>query len=128
MREMLKNRERHSRISNNLRKFYPETFERVRQEVTEESGKILYSLISGYVEHGLILPTVDVRLSVTILYYTTTSLTSMAGNMSLPDGVSFDDAMSYTIVNFFRGLATLKGLQQIDDYFKRKAEQTKIIE
>ena len=97
-------------------------------KAAEESGKVLYSLIGGYIERGLILPTVDVRLSVTILYHTTTSLTSMAGNMSLPNGVSFDDAMSYTIVNFFRGLATLKGLQQIDDYFKRKAEQTKIIE
>ena len=128
MKQMLKNRELHTRISNNLRKFYPATFERVRKEAAEESGKVLYSLIGGYIERGLILPTVDVRLSVTILYHTTTSLTSMAGNMSLPNGVSFDDAMSYTIVNFFRGLATLKGLQQIDDYFKRKAEQTKIIE
>lgn len=123
MKAMLKNRELHSRISNNLRKFYPETFERVRNEAAEESGKILYSLIVGYVERGLILPTVDVRLSVTILYYTTTSLATMAGNMSLPDGVSFDDAMSYTIINFFRGIATLKGVQQIDDYFKRKVEE-----
>jgi hypothetical protein len=69
------------------------------------------------------MPTVDVRLSVTILYYTTTSIVSLAGNMSLPDGVSFDDAMSYTIINFFRGIATIKGVQQIDAYFERRKQE-----
>lgn len=123
MREMMRNKELHYRISNNLRKFYPATFERIQREASEECGKELYSLINSYIECGLIIPTVDVRLSVTILYYTTTSIVSLAGNMSLPDGVSFDDAMSYTIINFFRGIATIKGVQQIDAYFERRKQE-----
>ena len=60
---MMGNRELHRRISNNLSKFYPATFERVRKESEERSGKVLYSLIEHYIDCGLIVPTVDVRLS-----------------------------------------------------------------
>ena len=120
---MMGNRELHRRISNNLSKFYPTTFERVRKESEERSGKVLYSLIEHYIDCGLIVPTVDVRLSVTILYYTTTTIISTADNMSLPDGVTLEDAMAYTIINFFRGIATIKGVQQIDDYLATKSRK-----
>ena len=120
---MMGNRELHRRISNNLSKFYPATFERVRKESEERSGKVLYSLIEHYIDCGLIVPTVDVRLSVTILYYTTTTIISTADNMSLPDGVTLEDAMVYTIINFFRGIATIKGVQQIDDYLATKSRK-----
>lgn len=120
---MMDNKDLHRRISNNLRKFYPATFERVRKEAEEDSGKILYSLIEHYIDCGLIVPTVDVRLSVTILYYTATTLVTTADNMSLPAGVSLEDALTYTIINFFRGIATIEGVRQIDEYFCRKKQQ-----
>lgn len=121
---MTENRELHRRISNNLRKFYPATFERLRKEAEAESGKILFSLIQHYIDCGLIVPTVDIRLSVTILYYTTTTIVTSADNMTLPDGVTVNDALAYTIINFFRGIATIKGVQQIDDYLESKRENS----
>ena len=117
---MMGNSELHRRISHNLRKFYPSTFERVRRESEENCGKVLYSLFEHYIDCGLIVSTVDVRLSVTILYYTTTTLITSADNMSLPEGVTLEDAMAYTIINFFRGIATIKGVKQIDDYLSSK--------
>jgi AcrR family transcriptional regulator len=117
---MLDNKEAHRRISHNLRKFYPATFERVRKEAEEENGRLLFSMIKHYIDCGLILPTVDIRLSVTILYYTATTLVVSAGNMSLPEGVSLEDALNYTIVNFFRGIATIEGVHQIDQYLQDK--------
>ncbi len=120
---MLNNKEAHRRISHNLRKFYPATFERVRKEAEEENGRLLFSMIKHYIDCGLILPTVDIRLSVTILYYTATTLVVSAGNMSLPEGVSLEDALNYTIVNFFRGIATIEGVHQIDEYMKKKCNR-----
>lgn len=120
---MTDNKELHRRISNNLRKFYPMTFERVRVESEQESGKILLSLLKHYVDKGLIKANVDLRLSVTILYYTATTLVTSADNMLLPKGVSLDAALSYTIVNFFRGIATIEGVHQIDEYFERKKQK-----
>lgn len=122
---MMGNSDLHRRISNNLRKFYPATFERVRKESEESSGKVLYSLIEHYIDCGLIVSTVDIRLSVTILYYTTTTLITSADNMSLPEGVTLQDALVYTIINFFRGIATLKGVQQIDEYLASKKTNSK---
>ena len=122
---MMGNSDLHRRISNNLRKFYPATFERVRKESEESSGKVLYSLIEHYIDCGLIVSTVDIRLSVTILYYTTTTLITSADNMSLPEGVTLQDALVYTIINFFRGIATLKGVQQIDEYLANKKTNSK---
>ena len=119
---MMDDRDLHRRISNNLRKFYPRTFERIQKEAEEVSGKLLFSLIEHYIDCGLISPTVDIRLSVTILYYTTNTIVSSADNMSLPDGVTLQDALSYTIINFFRGIATLKGVQQIDEYIAKIRE------
>ena len=121
---MTENRELHRRISNNLRKFYPATFERLRKEAEAESGKILYSLIQHYIDCGLIVSTVDIRLSVTILYYTTTTIVTSADNMTLPDGVTVNDALAYTIINFFRGIATIKGVQQIDNYLESKRKNS----
>lgn len=118
------NKELHRRISFNMRKFYPQTFERVRQEAEEEGGKILYAMISHYIDCGLIVPSVNIKLSVTILYYTATTLITSADNMSLPDGVTLNDALSYTIVNFFRGIATIEGVKQIDDYLERKSKES----
>ena len=120
---MLDNKEAHRRISHNLRKFYPATFERVRKEAEEENGRLLFSMIKHYIDCGLIVPTVDIRLSVTILYYTATTLVVSAGNMSLPEGVSLEDALNYTIINFFRGIATIEGVQQIDEYIKEKCNR-----
>lgn len=122
---MMENNDLHRRISNNLRKFYPATFERVKEEAEQESGRVLYSLINHYIECGLISSDVDVRLSVTILYYTVSTLVTSADNMTLSNGVNLNDALSYTIVNFFRGIATLEGVKQIDEYIKRKKEVQK---
>ena len=122
---MMDSKDLHRRISHNLHKFYPATFERVRKESEESSGKVLYSLIEHYIDCGLIVSTVDIRLSVTILYYTTTTLITSADNMSLPEGVTLQDALAYTIINFFRGIATLKGVQQIDEYLASKKTNSK---
>lgn len=117
------NKDLHRRISCNMHKFYPQTFERVRKEAEEEGGKKLYSIISHYIDCGLIVPNVNIKLSVTILYYTATTLITTADNMSLPEGVTLNDALGYTIVNFFRGIATIEGVKQIDDYLERKANR-----
>lgn len=120
MAMMMGKKDLHRRISTNMRKFYPETFNRLKQEAEAESGKILYDMLRHYVDCGLVMPNVNIKLSVTILYYTTTTLITTADNMSLPDGVSVDEALIYTIINFFRGIATIEGVKQIDAYTERK--------
>ena len=110
------------RIMENLRKFYPELFERIMVENRDYGLAMLREKLNKLIEEGLVAKSVNVDLSVTMFYYTSMGLLRRQGQLILPEGITEADAFRYTIVNFFRGIATLKGVEQIDDYI---AEKTK---
>jgi hypothetical protein len=58
-----------------------------------------------------------------MFYYTSMGLMRRHGRLVLPNGITEQDAIRYTIVNFFRGIATLKGVAQIDEYLAQKREK-----
>ena len=111
------------RIMENLRKFYPELFERIMTENRDYGLAMLRARLNQLIEEGLVAKTVNVDLSVTMFYYTSMGLMRRQGQLVLPEGVTEADAFRYTIVNFFRGIATLKGVEQIDEYLARKREK-----
>ena len=109
------------RIMENLRKFYPELFNRIMIENRDYGLEKLRGHINRLVELGLVSESVNVDLSVTMFYYTSSGLMRQQGRLVLPNGVTERDAFRYTIVNFFRGIATLKGVEQIDEYLAEKS-------
>ena len=106
------------RIMENLAKFYPELYERVMTENRDYGLAMLREKLTRLVEEGLISKMVDIDLSITMFYYTSMGLMRRHGRLVLPNGVTEQDALRYTIVNFFRGIATLKGVEQIDAYLR----------
>ena len=110
------------RIMENLRKFYPELFEQIMIENRDYGLALLRQRLNELIEEGLVADTVNVDLSVTMFYYTSMGLMRRQGRLVLPEGITEADAFRYTIINFFRGIATLKGVEQIDAYI---AEKTK---
>lgn len=110
------------RIMGNLQKFYPALYERIRGEMEQEHGVRLYEMIMGYIDEGLILPQTNVRLSITLLYYTTISIISMPLGKASSESVDRQELLMYAIVNFFRGISTVKGVLQIDEYFAANGE------
>ena len=108
------------RIMENLRKFYPELFEQIMTENRDYGLAMLRDRLNQLIEEGLVAKTVNVDLSVTMFYYTSMGLLRRQGQLVLPEGVTEADAFRYTIVNFFRGIATLKGVEQIDNYIAEK--------
>lgn len=117
---MLENGERHYRMMTNLQKFYPEIYDRLRAENIRGGVSRLREIILNYVELGLVNSNINVDLSITIFYYTATMVFGHKNNMVLPDGVTEKDAFMYTIVNFFRGMATEEGMRQIDKFIEEK--------
>lgn len=111
------------RIMENLRKFYPELFERIMTENRDYGLAMLRERLNQLIEEGLVAKTVNVDLSVTMFYYTSMGLLRRQGQLVLPDGFTEADAFRYTIVNFFRGIATLKGVEQIDQYIAAKTKK-----
>ena len=110
------------RVMENLAKFYPELYERIMIENRDYGLARLREQLTRLVEEGLVSKSVNIDLSITMFYYTSMGLMRRHGRLVLPDGVTEQDAFRYTIVNFFRGIATLKGVEQIDQYI---AEKTK---
>lgn len=108
------------RIMENLEKFYPELYERIMTENRDYGLAMLRGKLTKLVEEGLISEMVDIDLSITMFYYTSMGLMRRHGRLVLPNGVTEQDALRYTIVNFFRGIATLKGVEQIDAYITTK--------
>lgn len=112
-----------TRIMENLQKFYPEVFERVMKENRDLGLAQLREQLLSLVELGLVDPNVNIDLAVTMFYYTSMGLIRRHSKLVLPEGVSEESAYAYMVVNFFRGLATLKGVEQIDAYIREKNEK-----
>ena len=108
------------RIMENLAKFYPELYERIMTENRDHGLAELRNKLNRLVEEGLISDMVNIDLSITMFYYTSMGLMRRHGRLVLPNGITEQDAFRYTIVNFFRGIATLKGVEQIDEYLAQK--------
>jgi AcrR family transcriptional regulator len=112
-----------TRIMENLQKFYPEVFERVMKENRDLGLAQLREQLLSLVELGLVDPNVNIDLAVTMFYYTSMGLIRRHSKLVLPEGVSEESAYAYMVINFFRGLATLKGVEQIDAYIREKNEK-----
>lgn len=112
-----------TRIMENLQKFYPEVFERVMKENRDLGLVQLRDQLLGLVELGLVDPNVNIDLAVTMFYYTSMGLIRRHSKLVLPEGVSEESAYAYMVINFFRGIATLKGVEQIDAYIREKNEK-----
>ena len=114
------------RVMENLAKFYPELYARVMTENRDKSLSQLRDKLNSLVEEELISERVDIDLSITMFYYISMGLMRNHGRMVLPNGITEQEAIRYTVVNFFRGIATLKGVAQIDDYFAQKEKNKNI--
>ena len=108
------------RIMENLAKFYPELYERVMTENRDYGLAVLRDKLNALVAEGLISKMADIDLSITMFYYTSMGLMRRSGRLVLPNGITEQEAFRYTIINFFRGIATVKGVEQIDEWLALK--------
>lgn len=118
--EMMASSAVRKRIMENLAKFYPELYERIMTENRDYGLAVLREKLNRLVEEGLISEMVNIDLSITMFYYTSMGLMRRHGRLVLPNGITEQEAIRYTVVNFFRGIATLKGVEQIDKYLAEK--------
>ena len=115
---MFKISESRQRMYGNLRKFYPELFETLRCEQRNKGLARLHAITYQLLDMGLIDPKVNIDLAITMFYYTSNGLFLQQQTLVLPEGVTMRQAIEYMFVNFFRGIATLKGVEQIDRYME----------
>ena len=101
------------RLAINIKKFYPEIYEKIRIYHTEMGLKLLQGAIEQCSREGFIEPTVDVELMTRLFFSAMTSI-EYDNAMVIPAEVTREEAYGALFVNFFRGISTQKGVAEID--------------
>ena len=101
------------RLVMNIKKFYPDIYEKIRIYHTEMGLKLLQGAIEQCSREGFIEPTVDVELMTRLFFSAMTSI-EYDNAMVIPAEVTREEAYGALFVNFFRGISTQKGVAEID--------------
>lgn len=118
----LKNSAAIIRMINELQQYYPRIHKKIVQHEQKLNREDLYKLLENGVNEGLFLPTLDINLVITMLYYTTAAMTEHKQEILLK-GISQRQIFMYLITNFFRGIATPKGIELIDNHLSNMNEE-----
>ncbi len=113
--------ETEKRLMTNLKKFYPHVFDKVQRNQAERGMKGLQTALDKCREDGYLDPNADIEL-LTRLFFLTMGMFICGDGIVLPEGVTREAAGSLLIVNFLRGLSSVKGMQVIDEILAREKE------
>jgi hypothetical protein len=107
----LKRDDRDEKLVGNLRKFYPVIFRSMEDDGCRFSQDKFRELLDRGVREGMLLPALDRDMAVLTLTYMLTSVFEHQDQFQ----VEGEKVFRYIAVNFFRGLATHKGIETIDE-------------
>ncbi len=109
-----------NRMLDNLRKFYPEVYDKLMSEGTEKNRADFRKMLVQGIEEKLFTDRFDLDLAITVLYHTASGLVARkGGGFVLPAGIDQRQAFMQIISTFLRGISTPKGLRLVDDCLKR---------
>lgn len=112
-------KEMEKRLAFNLKKFYPNVYERLKRQHAEHGLAGLRYALDKCMEEGYLDPMVDIELMARLFLSTSGTLLS-EDNIVIPDEVSREEAFGAMVVNFLRGLSSEKGLKIIDELLARE--------
>lgn len=106
------------RMAANIKKFYPDIYDRVRRYHAECAISSLQKVLEQSCAEGYIDPTVDIELMIR-LFFSIMSTAVYDNSLVIPEEVSREEAYGALFVNFFRGISTPKGIEVIDQMLAR---------
>lgn len=107
------------RMAANIKKFYPDIYDRVRRYHAECAISSLQKVLKQSCAEGYIDPTVDIELMIR-LFFSIMSTAVYDNSLVIPEEVSREEAYGALFVNFFRGISTPKGIEVIDKMLARR--------
>ncbi len=113
---VMKSEERDAVMIGNLKKFYPEILVSLEDRARQFTWNEFNRLLDRGIGEGLFVPDMNKELVLMTLVYSTAAIFDKKHDMSpAHTGMSMQAAFEYVIINFFRGLATRKGIEVIDE-------------
>lgn len=111
----MKRDEKEAAFMENLKKFYPDIFDKWVEEAHRQSYHQLDKMLARGVEQELFLADINRELALVTLVYTMAALFERKYYFPVMDKVPPREVFDYVIVNYFRGLSTQKGMEVIDE-------------
>lgn len=117
---VVKNAEDNWRLRNSLRRFYPTINDRLNNDGAENRRLIFKKSLEAGVKDGLLVYSINLDLTISMLYYLGTGIADDSKRIILPQGISYAEAFKEVVINFMRGISTAKGINIIDEFVKNK--------
>ncbi len=113
------------RLQNSLQRFNNDIYEQIFIKRNENHQNFIDALHDA-VGQGLLIPEINMELSVRLLHHIGFSIIHNDAKLVLPEGVTPQNAFLELTINFMRGISTQKGIQMIDEYIDEKLKNKKI--
>lgn len=104
-----------------IKKFYPKIYDKYNKEHSAQAAAIIRKKLQSGIDQGYLLSSININLSIAIVGYSVYGIINK--DMIVPHNVLERDAFKYVISYFIRGIATLKGIKLIDEYFENNKSQ-----
>ncbi len=122
--EAMKQNEKDGALVCNLKKFYPDIYLKMQGEAHTFTRSAFEELLDRGIRQGLFLDDMDKDLALITITFTLTALfDKKSANFAPLKDIPPQRAFQYVVVNFFRGLATKKGIEVIDELVEKHQEQ-----
>jgi AcrR family transcriptional regulator len=115
--------EKDALLITNLKKFYPDIYHRLEQEMHTYSYREFDKLLDRGIEQGFFLRDINKELALVTLVYIMGALFEKKSQFELIKNISPRDAFRYVIISFFRGVATRRGIEVIDEMVNKYKEK-----
>lgn len=108
-----------NKIAFEIKKYYPDIYERIYMTHYHDSYNKMKEWLSKGVGQQLILPDIDVDLTVYVLMETLNNLALRPERITTTN-LSLIDSFKYVIIYFFRGISTGRGVELIDNLISKE--------
>ena len=107
--------EHNYKLISGLKKFYPKAFTAIRGYKLKDGNVLLKVKIEKGIKQGIFLDDIDID---TVINIFSDSILGVATNNDqvLTSPISHKEILMHTIIYFFRGIATSKGIKLIEEY------------
>ncbi len=118
--EIRKNAEVNWQLRSSLKHFYPKINERLWHDRLDIKRKVVYDSIKLGVKTGYIDRRINITLTMNMFSYIAIGVTEHNDMIEIPDDITTNDAFQEVLINYMRGISTIKGIEAIDNYIAKK--------
>ncbi len=123
MEEIRKNAEVNWQIRSTLKRFYPNVNKRLWHDRADAKRKIVADSISQGIKDGYIDSRINVALTMNMFNYIAIGITENNDIIEIPKEISTEDAFFEVLINYIRGISTIKGIQAIDEHLAQREKK-----